>query len=594
MSIPRILAIAPNEGVAQVIQEVCRSRSDVSVILRIGDLENGLLLMQAEDRHSYDMILSRGGTARLLALHSRKPVVEIRSGLPDLLRAIRLVYTYHQNFAIIGFKNMTVGIETIIDMISPTIRVITIQKAEEVSPALLALKEEGITCVIGDTVTVRYANAMQMNGILISSGSESISNAIDECVTLFAHLERSRHETQKLRQVLDMNKIRCAFLNSKGEILMAWRTKDIPELEKKLPVLRDQIALRGGGMLLKRYGSATYTVQSETARYLEEEGTLLSLKKMDGPWNDEAVSDPYMEANQQPDAFYDAIGQMQRLLPQIEAAAHTHSPLVIYAEEGISLSAIKRSISLASSFHTQPMLCIDLRVMTEERVRRLLERDDSPLLENNMTVFMEHADSLNESQQRQLIQYMEDTALAKRTKLVITLQPREAPCLVALYLSEHYSPFVFHIPSYRDRPEDLPFLISQLTSQCNEMLGKEVAGYSSDAMKELVQYPWRENALQLQRVIRQVVIKSTSPMITLGEVEAALKAENNISRPNAYALQLEGTLDEISSQIVLQVLREEKMSKSKAAARLNISRTTLWRILSRMKDALDDQISSEN
>ena len=46
-------------------------------------------------------------------------------------------------------------------------------------------------------------------------------------------------------------------------------------------------------------------------------------------------------------------------------------------------------------------------------------------------------------------------------------------------------------------------------------------------------------------------------------------------------LDLSGTLEDIDYRVVVQVLAEEGMNRSRTARRLGISRATLWRILGR-------------
>ena len=73
----RILAIAPNEGLALSIREVSQHRSHIHTVVKIGDLSEALEIVQSIPEESYDLILSRGGTAKLLAQSCQKPVIEI-------------------------------------------------------------------------------------------------------------------------------------------------------------------------------------------------------------------------------------------------------------------------------------------------------------------------------------------------------------------------------------------------------------------------------------------------------------------------------------------------------------------------------------
>lgn len=49
--------------------------------------------------------------------------------------------------------------------------------------------------------------------------------------------------------------------------------------------------------------------------------------------------------------------------------------------------------------------------------------------------------------------------------------------------------------------------------------------------------------------------------------------------PKVYNIDLNNTLDEIVSDIIYIVLKEENYNQSRASKRLGISRSTLWRKL---------------
>lgn len=73
-------------------------------------------------------------------------------------------------------------------------------------------------------------------------------------------------------------------------------------------------------------------------------------------------------------------------------------------------------------------------------------------------------------------------------------------------------------------------------------------------------------------------LPSGSPV---SETETALDEEQKqyYSPSDNASFDLSGTLDEITRRIVLSVYQEENQNQSRTAARLGISRTTLWRML---------------
>ncbi|MFP3751686.1 helix-turn-helix domain-containing protein, partial [Bacillus altitudinis] len=84
---------------------------------------------------------------------------------------------------------------------------------------------------------------------------------------------------------------------------------------------------------------------------------------------------------------------------------------------------------------------------------------------------------------------------------------------------------------------------------------------------------------QFKRIMEELVLTTKSGYITLSKAKPAIEqlaSENEEKQLSSY---LHGTLDEIERRIIRTVLEEENMNQSKAAKRLNINRTTLWRKL---------------
>ena len=153
---------------------------------------------------------------------------------------------------------------------------------------------------------------------------------------------------------------------------------------------------------------------------------------------------------------------------------------------------------------------------------------------------------------------------------------QETPLLHFLLQS---SCFTFQVPPLRERKSDIPILASLLTGHFNYCFSKQIIGFAPDAMEELIQYPWPGNNEQFYRVLQQLVAACSSDMLSGSAVHNALALEKKIYAVSSISAVPKGTLEEITKQVVQSVLAEEKMNKTKAAQRLGIGRTTLWRIL---------------
>ena len=73
----KILAIAPYEGLKELMETTAASRPELDLTVYQGDLSQGAALAEQLQDQGFDVIVSRGGTARMIESISHIPVVEI-------------------------------------------------------------------------------------------------------------------------------------------------------------------------------------------------------------------------------------------------------------------------------------------------------------------------------------------------------------------------------------------------------------------------------------------------------------------------------------------------------------------------------------
>ena len=134
-----------------------------------------------------------------------------------------------------------------------------------------------------------------------------------------------------------------------------------------------------------------------------------------------------------------------------------------------------------------------------------------------------------------------------------------------------------HMPSLRERREDLPRLLDHAVSKYSEMLGKPVQGINEETMLMLMSYDWPGNVRELENVIEFAINMEDSPVITTSSLPESFKRGGAVYRND---LTLEEQCRAFEKQIIERVLKEEGYSvssKRKAAARLGIGEATLYR-----------------
>jgi DNA-binding NtrC family response regulator len=127
-----------------------------------------------------------------------------------------------------------------------------------------------------------------------------------------------------------------------------------------------------------------------------------------------------------------------------------------------------------------------------------------------------------------------------------------------------------HLPALRDRREDIPILASHFLNRNRTRYRKQVIGFSSSAMQQMMQYPWPGNVRELEHTVERAVLLARGE-----EVEPANLA---ITASRASATSFENmSIDEVEALLIRKVLRRCDGNISQAAEGLGLSRAALYR-----------------
>ncbi|HEY3066566.1 MAG TPA: sigma-54 dependent transcriptional regulator [Methylomirabilota bacterium] len=132
------------------------------------------------------------------------------------------------------------------------------------------------------------------------------------------------------------------------------------------------------------------------------------------------------------------------------------------------------------------------------------------------------------------------------------------------------------LPPLRDRRSDIALLADHLRERLNAKLGTRFLGIERDALRVLMDQPWKGNVRELENVLERAMVlgDGSGDMITLVDIPqlTGLDAE----RP----VHLREAVGRFERRHVLDVLAEAGGDKREAARRLGISLASLYRKLS--------------
>ena len=131
-----------------------------------------------------------------------------------------------------------------------------------------------------------------------------------------------------------------------------------------------------------------------------------------------------------------------------------------------------------------------------------------------------------------------------------------------------------HLPPIRDRREDVPLLAMHFLRQHAGRYRKNMEGFDPAAMQALLRHPWPGNVRELDHVVERAVLMAMGA--TLEARDLGLQSGREVSR------RLEDmSLEEVEGFLIQRTLAQCDGNVSRAAEKLGLSRSALYRRLQR-------------
>lgn len=152
------------------------------------------------------------------------------------------------------------------------------------------------------------------------------------------------------------------------------------------------------------------------------------------------------------------------------------------------------------------------------------------------------------------------------------------------------------MPSLRQRAEDIPVLAGHFLRQAAARGGRDVSGFTADAVEALVAYSWPGNVRELAHAVEHAVLLGQGELATLADLPPTVRqatacprlaewaGTEPVPRPEVTraAGSLKRSLASPERQLILEALERNGWRRDAAARALGINRTTLYKKLKRL------------
>ena len=283
-------------------------------------------------------------------------------------------------------------------------------------------------------------------------------------------------------------------------------------------------------------------------------------------------------------SFAETISSFQNEIAQIN---QSRAPVLVTGEDGTGKETIVYFLYMHSSLQNHPLISINCSLLNDRSWAFLLEHHNSPLADQDSTLYFSSIDVLSQERQRQLLAVLLEMEVCRRNRVILSCvcQPGEYVSAAGSLFLDKLRCLSLYLPPLRSMPQRIPTLVNLSLSHLNAAIPQQIVGMEPEGTSLLQNFQWPHNYTQFRRVVKALAVTAAGQVITAESVREVLKKERHMgifslrAENAAVPLDLGRTLEEINQDVALRVLEETGGNQTAAAKRLGISRTTLWRLL---------------
>ena len=587
----RVLGIAPYEGMKTLMSSVVADYPQIDLTLFVGDMEQGLEIARSNFHGDYDVVISRGGTAKMLQKNLALPVIEIDISMYDILCALKLADGLTGKTAMVSFANITSSAHLLCDLMKYNMDIYTIDSAEAVEPTLRQLQKNDYQSILCDMISNTTAKRLGLNSFLITSGVDSIRKAFDQALLLCRSQQRLRDENQFFRQLIQGQIGQTMVFDQDGNLFLSTLDDPKPELLELLRRELPESQLGAERRITRNLSGMLYAIRARRISTGSLTYTAFFFDARKTPLSPNQVGIRFSTRPEAENAFYSSIfsfaGSISDYQQDIEHISQSTAPVMVTGEDGTGKESIVSVLYMRSPLRNAPLVSINCSLLNDKSWAFLLEHHNSPLADQGNTLYFASIDALSEERRQQLLAVLSEMDVCRRNRVIFSCvcQPGEYTSAVGSLFMDKLCCLSLYLPPLRQMAERIPALVNLSLSHLNVDLPRQIVGADPEAITLLQNFQWPHNYTQFRRVIGELAVTATGSLITAENIRQALRKERHVGAfspcaENAAApLNLNRTLDEISQDVARRVVEESGGNQTVAAKRLGISRTTLWRLL---------------
>jgi Nif-specific regulatory protein len=306
---------------------------------------------------------------------------------------------------------------------------------------------------------------------------------------------------------------------------------------------------------------------------------------------------------------HDMVGEsprMREIYRLLNRVAATDSTVLLLGESGTGKELAARAVHKASPREERPFVAVNCATLSETLLESELfghergaftgavaRKTGKVEAADTGTLFLDEVGEIPLPLQAKLLRFLQereferlgstrpirvDVRVVAATNRNLEKEARAGSFREDLYY--RLNVISLHLPSLRERSEDIPLLASHFAAQTSQRLGRPVAGFTPEARAALVRYDWPGNVRELGNAVERAIVLGEDDLIRPEDLpEAVLEAGGGMG---AAVTRYHETLNETKKRLILAALAESGGNVTKAGSLLGLHPNYLHRLISNL------------
>ncbi len=579
-----------------------------------------------------DIIVARGITASAIAKYRPTThVVPIALGSGDMLMALSLAkqQNYPCSIGIITNEELCDS-DRIASLVGCPVTVVKVHDQKDVKDAVFSLRDRGCTVLVGGLTMSNHCEENSIAYVHVKTGYQAVVHAIEDAVATARSLERAKTRGNLLATLLNNATYALFAINSYGVIIAANHQAEqlfsLSPLEgKSIDVVYQgskwsQTVLTGSLVeALQSIGGQQILVSQQPIRVDEQtSGVLFTFQ------NAEAIQKTEHKIRTELNrkglvaryGFADIVTQNTHMLQLVEKAKRfsvVNGAVLLLGETGTGKELFAQSLHNHSPRSKEPFVAVNCAALPEQLLEsELFGYSEGAFtgaskggkvglfeLAHKGTLFLDEIGEMPIVLQAKLLRVLQEKEVRKiGADKVIPVDVRiisAANCNIMervksgtfrLDLFYRISLLSLQIPSLRERKDDIGILFRYFVEQYCKRHSQPIPTITVVATEALEQFYWPGNIRELRNAAERLAILHSSSEVGLLEIEQLDIGSTSLhgeAMPATFPVKRR-LATSLSDEDLYREFLASGMTREAFAQQVGLSRTTLWRKLSKFEE----------